>query len=86
MFEYWSRSNHLSYVGKTRGKFSELLTSFFSLFQHFFFSLGEDVCYMFISFCSKENGLSFGRCDFWDCFWGGQALVMIGQWYSRQPW
>ena len=47
MCEYWSRSNHLSYVGKTRGKSSELFTSFFSFFQHFFFPLGEDVCYMF---------------------------------------
>ena len=27
---------------------------------------------------------SFGCSDFWDCL-GGQALVMIGQWHSRQP-
>ena len=61
MCEYWSRSNHLSYVGKMRGKFSELLTTFSSFFQHFFFSLGEDICYMFITFYSKEeNG-----CKLW---------------------
>ena len=29
-------------------------------------------------------GTSFGHSDFWDHF-GGQALVMIGGWYSRQP-
>ena len=29
-------------------------------------------------------GTSFGCSDFWDCL-GGQALVMIGQWHSRQP-
>jgi len=28
--------------------------------------------------------LSFRRNDFWDHL-GGQALVMIGRWYSRQP-
>ena len=36
------------------------LQVFFSFFQHFFFPLGEDVCYMFISFYSKENG-----CKLW---------------------
>ena len=60
MCEYWSRSNHLSYVGKMRGKLSELFTSFFSFFQHFFFPFGEDVFYMFISFYSTENG-----CKLW---------------------
>ena len=29
-------------------------------------------------------GTSFGCSDFWECL-GGQALVMIGQWHSRQP-
>ena len=29
-------------------------------------------------------GTSFGRSDFWDRS-GGQALVMIGRWFSRQP-
>ena len=29
-------------------------------------------------------GKSFGHSDFWHHF-GGQALVMIGRWYSRQP-
>ena len=29
-------------------------------------------------------GTSFGRHDFRDCL-GGQELVMIGQWHSRQP-
>ena len=29
-------------------------------------------------------GTSFGRNDFWDRL-GGQALVMIGRWYLRQP-
>ena len=28
MCEYWSRSNHLSYVGKMQGKFSELFKVF----------------------------------------------------------
>ena len=28
-------------------------------------------------------GTSFGRSDFWDRS-GGQALVMIGRWFSRQ--
>ena len=27
---------------------------------------------------------NFTRNDFWDHL-GGQALVMIGRWYSRQP-
>ena len=33
-------------------------------------------------------GTSFGHSDFWLDFgdhFGGQALVMIGGWYSRQP-
>ena len=29
-------------------------------------------------------GKSFGCSDFWDRL-GGQALVVIGRWYSRQP-
>ena len=29
-------------------------------------------------------GKSFGCTDFWDRF-GGQGLVMIGQWFSKQP-
>ena len=32
----------------------------------------------------ERMGKSFGRSDFWHHF-GGQALVMIGRWYSRQP-
>ena len=32
----------------------------------------------------KRMGKSSGRSDFWDHF-GGQALVMIDGWYSRQP-
>lgn len=32
----------------------------FSLFQHFLFPLGEDVCHMFASFYSKEDG-----CKIW---------------------
>ena len=30
-----------------------------------------------------RTGSSFGCSDFWDGL-GGQALVMIGRWYSRQ--
>ena len=41
----------------------------------------------FISFTTPETlrgmGTSFWRSDFWDRL-GGQALVMIGRWYSRQ--
>ena len=33
---------------------------------------------------SRENGTSCGCSDFWDCL-SGQALLMIGRWYSRQP-
>ena len=29
-------------------------------------------------------GTSFACSDFWDCL-GGQVLVLIGRWYSRQP-
>ena len=32
----------------------------------------------------REMGTSFRRNHFWDRL-GGQALVMIGWWYSRQP-
>jgi len=32
----------------------------------------------------ERMGKSSERSDFWDHF-GGQALVMIGGWYSRQP-
>ena len=32
----------------------------------------------------ERMGKSSGRSDFWHHF-GGQALVMIGRWYSRQP-
>ena len=33
---------------------------------------------------TRVMGTSFQRNDFWDRF-GGQVLVMIGRWYSRQP-
>ena len=32
----------------------------------------------------RGMGTSFRHNDFWDHL-GGQALVMIGRWYSRQP-
>ena len=32
----------------------------------------------------RRMGTSFGRSAFWDRS-GGQALVMIGRWFSRQP-
>ena len=32
----------------------------------------------------REMGTGLKRKDFWDSL-GGQALVMIGRWYSRQP-
>ena len=32
----------------------------------------------------RGMGASFGHNDFWDHL-GGQALVMIGRWYSRKP-
>ena len=32
----------------------------------------------------RKMGKSFGRTDFWDRL-GGQGLVMIGQWFSKQP-
>ena len=32
----------------------------------------------------RGMGASFRHRDFWDRL-GGQALVMIGRWYSRQP-
>ena len=33
---------------------------------------------------TRVMGTSFRHNDFWDRF-GGQVLVMIGRWYSRQP-
>ena len=42
----------------------------------------------FLKFPTSETcrriGTSFGRSDVWDRL-SGQALVMIGRWYSRQP-
>ena len=39
---------------------------------------------MELSTSKLEGRESSGRSDFWDHF-GGQALVMIGGWYSRHP-
>ena len=47
-------------LGKCEENSVSYLQVFFSFFQHFFFSLGEDICYIFISFYSKENGFISG--------------------------
>ena len=84
--EYWSSNKYMSYVEKSRGKCGELLVSFnissFLRVKKFATCLSLFIPH---STDSKENEYKLGCGDFWDRFWGGQALVMIGQWYSRQP-
>lgn len=59
-------------LGKCEEKFTELLTSFFSFFQHFFFLWVKTFAICLSVFTLRRRmDAGFGCCDFWDCFWVG---------------
>ena len=74
MCDYWSRSNHLSYVGKMQGKFSELFKVFLVFSNISFFLWVKTFALCLSVFTLRRMDASFGRCDFWDCFWGGRGI------------
>ena len=74
MCDYWSRSNHLSYVGKMQGKFSELFKVFLVFSNISFFLWVKTFAICLSVFTLRRMDASFGHCDFWDCFWGGRGI------------